>query len=346
MKRYKYLDAARGIGMMLVVIGHSAGLNKYLSYFFVQLFFVLSGCVYRPGRSYGEQVAKKAKRLLIPYFSCNAVLLAFYALTGRSWEETKFSALGVLYSRACLYNASTTPDADNIFFFNIANGASWYLTAFFVTALVFHLVIDRCLEDKKFLAGCIAVLMALAMALAELPVLLPWSIDIASSAAIFMILGALLIKGGFFEKDWNIGWIAGVIVSYIVLAEVNPGLNTSVREYGIYGRWSVPFYIALGFCGSVLCIWAAKLVQDTFVGTFLVYIGNHTIILLSFHILVLELFGIVAGRLFDVGALTGAAYALYHIIRISVSICACLVLDKMIEITKEKLSGRQKRNER
>lgn len=343
MKRYKYLDAARGIGMMLVVIGHSAGLNKYLSYFFVQLFFVLSGCVYRPGRNYAENVKRKVKRLLIPYFSCNVVLLMFYALTGRSWEETKFSAVGILYSRACLYNVDMTPDADNIFFFNIANGGTWYLTAFFVTALVFHLVIDRCMEDRKFLVGCIAVLTTLAMALAELPVLLPWSIDIAFAVAVFVILGAFLTKEGFFEKDWNVGLIVGTVICYVVLTEINPGLNTSVREYGIYGRWSVPFYIALGFTGSVLCIWTAKLVQDTFVGKFLVYIGNNTIILLSFHILILELFEIIAGRLFDLETLNGVVYVLYQVIRISVSVCGCLVLGKIIDMAKEKLSQNEQK---
>lgn len=78
MKRYKYLDVARGIGLMLVVISHSCGLNSYLINFYIPLFFVLSGYTYKSGRSYGENVIKKAKRLLVPYFGYSAVL--FYSI--------------------------------------------------------------------------------------------------------------------------------------------------------------------------------------------------------------------------------------------------------------------------
>lgn len=336
MGRYKYLDAARGIGMMLVVIGHSVGLSKYLIYYFIQLFFILSGYLYKPGRSYGENIAKKAKRLLVPYFVYSTVLLAFYVLMGRTLEETKFSAIGILYSRFCLYDVTTTPDDANIFFFNIANGGTWYLTAFFVTGLVFHLVIDKCLENRKFLIGTVVVLTVITMALAELPILLPWSIDIAFVGTVFMIVGALLKKAEFFEKKWNIWLILGTFACYMILVAINPELNTSAREYGIYGRWSVPLYIIIGITGSILCIWVAKLVQDTFVGTFLVYIGQNTIILLSFHILGLAVFEMIAGRFLDIGSLTGMAYWGYHIVRISASVCGCLILGKLIDIIKKK----------
>ena len=49
MRRYPYIDVARGIGMVLVVAGHAMGISMYLTCFFMQLFFVLSGYVYRQG---------------------------------------------------------------------------------------------------------------------------------------------------------------------------------------------------------------------------------------------------------------------------------------------------------
>ena len=164
MKRYKYLDIARGIGLLLVIISHSCGLSSYLINYYIPLFFVVSGYIYKPGRSYGENIGRKAKRLLIPYFGYSAVLLAFYALMGRSMREMGESVFGVLYSRYCLYD--TTTHTDNVYLFTVANGAMWYLTAFFVTSLVYHLVIDRCLASRKFLLGCAAVLIAVTMALA------------------------------------------------------------------------------------------------------------------------------------------------------------------------------------
>ena len=88
MKHWKYLDVARGIGLLLVIISHSCGLSPYLINYYIPLFFVVSGYLYKPGRSYGENVVHKAKRLLVPYFGYSALLLVFYRAIGRTWQET------------------------------------------------------------------------------------------------------------------------------------------------------------------------------------------------------------------------------------------------------------------
>ena len=41
MRRYPYIDVARGIGMVLVVAGHAMGISMYLTCFFLQLFFII-----------------------------------------------------------------------------------------------------------------------------------------------------------------------------------------------------------------------------------------------------------------------------------------------------------------
>ena len=76
MKRYQYLDVARGFGLLLVIISHSCGLSRFLINYYIPLFFVVSGYIYKEGRSYKENIEHKAKRLLIPYFGYSAVLLA------------------------------------------------------------------------------------------------------------------------------------------------------------------------------------------------------------------------------------------------------------------------------
>lgn len=335
MKHLKHLDVARGVGLLLVIISHSCGLSSYLINYYIPLFFVVSGYIYKEGRGYQENIIRKAKRLLIPYFGYSAVLLVFYAVTGRTFEETRASAFGVLYSRYCLYD--TTMYQDNVYLFTVANGAMWYLTAFFVTSLVYHLVIDRCLANRKFLGGCLVALTVITMALAELPILLPWSIDIACVGALFMIVGTLLGNGEFFEKKWNIPLVVGTLVIYMLLSTINPGINMSVREYGKYGALSVPFFILIGITGSVLCIWLGKMIQNNIVGRLMAYIGQNTIILLAFHILGLEVFEMIAGKIIDIGALSGGTFVLYHTIRIATSVCGCLVLGKIVERMKSVL---------
>ena len=307
---------------MLVIISHSSGLSSYLINFYIPLFFVLSGYVYKPGRSYAGNVSRKAKRLLIPYFGYSALLFAFYALTGRSAEEMKLSLFGVFYSRFCLYPAAAE---ENVYLFTIANGAMWYLTAFFVAGLLYHLVADRCLKSRGFLVGCLVLLAVVTMAFSFLPVLLPWSIDLIGAAVFFMLA--------------NFGVPAG----YIVLSTVNPGINMSLREYGAYGALSVPLFLAIGLGGSMLCIWLGKLIETFAAGRALAYIGQHTILLLSLHIFGLEMFERIAGRFMDPHALTGAGFAAYHAVRVIVVVCGLLILGKLIDLAKVKIGSRRKK---
>ncbi len=339
MKHFRYLDIARGIGLLLVIISHSCGLSPYLINYYIPLFFVVSGYLYKEGRSYGENIRHKAKRLLIPYFGYSAVLLAFYAATGRSLAETKDSAFGILYSRYCLYD--TTMYEDNVFLFTVANGAMWYLTAYFSASLVYHLVADRCIAGKKYAVCCVAVLVAVTMALAELPVLLPWSLDIACVGALFMLAGTLLGRAHFFEKEWNIPLIAGTAAVYLIVSTINPGINMSVREYGKYQALSVPFFILTGLTGSMLCIWLGKLIQNSLPGKLMAYIGRNTMILLAFHILGLEIFEMIAAKLIDTGSLTGVLFVLYHAVRVTASVCGCLVLGVLTDRCA-KLIGRRR----
>lgn len=38
MKRYQYLDVARGFGLLLVIISHSCGLSRFLINYYIPLF--------------------------------------------------------------------------------------------------------------------------------------------------------------------------------------------------------------------------------------------------------------------------------------------------------------------
>lgn len=337
MKRYQYLDVARGFGLLLVIISHSCGLSRFLINYYIPLFFVVSGYIYKEGRSYKENISHKARRLLIPYFGYSAVLLAIYALMGRTFAETKESVFGILYSRYCLYD--TTVVTDNVYLFTVANGAMWYLTAFFAASLVYHLVIDRCLADKKFLIGTLIVLTAITMALADIPVLLPWSIDLACVGTIFMIAGTLLGRTQFFEKKWNIPLIVAVLVIYILTSCLDPGINMSIREYGIYGALSVPFFIIVGLTGSLLCIWFGKLIENTAPGRFIAYVGKNTIFLLAFHIFALEVVERIASKFITIPVPGGTAvpFVLYHALRITVAVLGCLAASELLNRIKKSL---------
>lgn len=332
---FKYMDVARGLALSLVIISHANGLNLYLIFYYIQIFFIISGYVYRPGRSYGENIKKKAVRLLVPYFGYSALLWTFYAIIRRNADEVLHSLFGVLYSRFYFYKVGLREDPVSLL--DIANGAMWYLTAFFVTALLFHLIVDKCLANWKITVAWSVALLLISMGLNELPILLPWSLDIVGVTTVLMLIGAWMRKVEFFEKKENFWMVAGMLLIYLGTATFNGYLNTSVRIYGKFDSLSVPFYMIVSVSGSVLCIWVSKWIQNSKIGKLLAYLGTHSMELICVHMVVLEVFEIVAMRLFDVHAFAGIAMVLYQAVRITVAVLTSLFAGWIIALLKQKL---------
>lgn len=85
MKRIQYIDIAKGIGIMLVVIGHShIEYGHYLIYMFhMPLFFYLSGIFYKQ-TSVCSSIKGKAKKLLVP-FAIFLVVLMLFNIFDKNW---------------------------------------------------------------------------------------------------------------------------------------------------------------------------------------------------------------------------------------------------------------------
>ncbi len=85
--RVLWIDIARGLCILLVVLGHSTGLmNHYIYQFHVPAFFFLSGLVAHPERDgLGKTIRKRVFSLLLPLFTCvvlGAVLHTLLKLCG------------------------------------------------------------------------------------------------------------------------------------------------------------------------------------------------------------------------------------------------------------------------
>jgi fucose 4-O-acetylase-like acetyltransferase len=81
--RVERMDIARGIGILLVVMGHnpacaSETLAKPLIFsFHIPLFFFLSGYFHRQRKGIGIDLRQRARRLLVPY-GLTGLLFVFY----------------------------------------------------------------------------------------------------------------------------------------------------------------------------------------------------------------------------------------------------------------------------
>ena len=85
-ERKKYLDAAKGWGILMVVFGHITSLGNPIDIWFgaykLAVFYFVSGYLLAMRQSFrkmstGEYIKKHAKSLLIPYFGYSAFVILY-----------------------------------------------------------------------------------------------------------------------------------------------------------------------------------------------------------------------------------------------------------------------------
>lgn len=83
-KRIEWLDIAKALSIILVVLGHAghAFLDVYLGWFRIPLFFFLSGVLFKPIwiKDFFSWAGNKAKRLMIPYFMYGILIFIIFNL--------------------------------------------------------------------------------------------------------------------------------------------------------------------------------------------------------------------------------------------------------------------------
>lgn len=129
-KRIAYLDMARGIGMILVVLGHVQYLGgqwiRFVTAFHMPLFFLISGILIRKKKEeekpFGILVKKKLCSIMIPYviFSLLSFLMESSRILIKGLDEWNV-VLRQLFQSFCLQGVSTL----------------WFLPALFMGELLF-----------------------------------------------------------------------------------------------------------------------------------------------------------------------------------------------------------------
>lgn len=144
--RVESIDGLKGIGILFMVLGHmhfGKMFNHYVYTFHMPLFFLISGYLYKKPELLMKAVGRKAKSLLIPYFSFGiGYWILWFVLHGRE-TETPLEPFWALL-------------------FNGINGlvyesALWFLPTLFMVYLLFS-VIDRRIVNTAYKTGLVILL--------------------------------------------------------------------------------------------------------------------------------------------------------------------------------------------
>ncbi len=299
--RKGYLDIAKAIGIIIVLINHmelSLGrANQFLGVFFVSEFFMISGMTFRKreGETLRGFTAKKAKRLLLPYGIYSLFYLAWYSLrsvAAGAFDLSDFAKklAGCLYARTYVF-----PNRENkVYLMEIMNAPLWFLPALFISLVVYFILSDFLGEKKIW--GVLAVFAFAMLYHYMVPVLLPWSIDTAFTMIPLLYAGEKLAGIDYVAYTRKKLWLMPMAAFlFVVITVCNGSGNISI---GNYGKSMVLFLIS-SFLGTFLCIMFSFFIEKYlhFLGKVLMIIGVNTMDILCLHLFVFALLQTVWGIL-------------------------------------------------
>lgn len=159
-KQIEWINILRGLAIFLIAFGHSigyskglTGLSRYLSSFYVPLFFFISGYLFHENKEEKlfSFIKRKAKRILIPYFVFAILsLIPYYMFAGNiqtTLGNVEVSSNNIVSSLLAVFYGSGHGDA------LIQNSPLWFLPCYFLVVVIAKLIYEKTgnLKFKSFL---------------------------------------------------------------------------------------------------------------------------------------------------------------------------------------------------
>lgn len=276
--RINYIDSARGLAILFVLIGHVCtlkhGLGQYFYSFHMPMFFIISGMLLSYNDSWKnmtfyENFIKKVKSFMYPYII--------------------FSILSILY---IWFSKDLNSAINSIFIFISLEGISslWFLPALFIGELVFILIMKHFSKIQTIISFILILIITglfctLGAKLGLISVTgvetyLMKGLNIINRAlisSIFIAIGYYVIKIKLDEIDKKILFISSIIFLFINLCLFR--YNYVNLHYSAIGN-PILYYIN-SLTGSFGFIGISKLFLDKI--KILIFYGKNSLILFVTH---------------------------------------------------------------
>ncbi|MCC8049997.1 MAG: acyltransferase family protein [Clostridiales bacterium] len=344
--RIEWIDVAKGIGIILVIMGHcfnkSSLIHKWIFSFHMPLFFILSGYCFHVDKyqRMRDIVRAKIKSLLIPYFGFCFLGIAVSILIPE-WRAG-FSVKGILTDIYCAY-----PSLTHI-------TSIWYLAALFILSVLLYAVV--CFSRKHgvkwlpycfvALSGCFGYLITVIRQLFFVPSdgastttgtagfslpggRLPLTLDTCMTALVFFAAG-YWIRCCFLEKrnDRNIlelnlpakRSVSLCVIFFFCNFLTGVVLNTRVNLHGCtYGN-VVLFYLA-AFSGTFAVVFLSQILCNTGrLKRILLFYGRNSLYIMGMQSLFIYL------SVYLLNKITGDSYEVFENVPVLYGWCAFFVI--------------------
>lgn len=281
-ERKEWIDYLRGIGILLMIIGHASISSKFKVWiygFHMPLFYVISGYLHNEAKwsekGFKSFAATRFKNYVVPYFIWCAI--CFIVNLPLLW----LSYPGGSFPKAVLQNIgwiATSVRIDGVFLPQNCTPL-WFLTSIFISSVVFYGLLP--LDRKKQILVCIGfVLINYCLNILNSPIL-PWHLDVSLIGAIFMLIGYYFNKCNIISKKTSPVIVLMIFLLASVLIFYN-GQEKSVEMY--YRRYNnyFLFFLSAGMMSFCL-LWVCMNSKIFVLKNLLLKLGTQSIIVLGIN---------------------------------------------------------------
>ncbi len=222
--RNKIIDIMKGIGILLVIIGHMQGdvvyLHKFIFSFHMPLFFILAGYFFTPQ---GGSLKKDVRRLLVPYFFVVFLLIIYsIAVHGVRHDLSQLLKSGVILALIFPDGLSLQKDIQ------IPVIPVWFLFSLFWCKTLFRTAYKYIKEQYViilfFIVSCIGVFVNIK---------LPFAFMQGIIACFFYGVGILLVKERE-KKDGTYNFLVFLVLVIWIVCLVWGNLDMAYGYYKLY----------------------------------------------------------------------------------------------------------------
>lgn len=277
-QRVRYWDIAKGIAIMLMILGHTEApvMIRGAIFSFHMPFFVIANGYFIKSYDIKRTFLRSVRSLLVPYMIVCMLSAVVYPIVqsgdGPAWSLFLHKIKAMVGGMSKISTRFQSFDSVWVI---------WFVCALFITRNLYVVIMHFFQKNKWICYGLIAVLAYAGYRIGQDYAFLPWSLDVALVALIFMAFGDWMRRSGFLDK----GLVCTLLLPFVVWVScvllLRSSIDMSMRSYpaGI-------FTLIEAIAGSILLISVSRYLEHfRWIGAALAWIGKNSMIILGIHCL-------------------------------------------------------------
>lgn len=325
------VDIIKGIGILLMVMGHAGfKYSNFIYLFHMALFFIVAGYCYNV--TYSETLdsvwklfVKRMKSLWLPYAFFNVIFvllnnvfirLNIYTNDKRflSTPQGEFTKLQNLLGVDEMFNTAMRSLAFS-YSPQIA-GAAWFLKTLFLVTMLYcciDFLIQKTSKINKFVPFCLHILVSVTLLIAGYQCKIQGKPLQDSMHLVFAIY--FMLSFGFYFKQMHIDKLFRfpvilIIISFIILYQCNKKgfISLVICEY------TNPVFLVIASISGWIFVYgiACYIIKFNILTKIFAYLGEHTLIILFMHFLAFKIISFIQILIYDVPYYMIASFPTYN----------------------------------